>query len=307
MTGAVRVRAPGKAMLVGEYAVLDGGPAVVAAVDCHATATLSSTAAPASPFIAHALRQCRAALGRQDLPVPVVDTAAFQLGGRKLGLGSSAAATVAAVGALYCHRGLSLDQHRAEIEAVAARAHDAAQQARGSGADIRAATWGGLRVLNGATPASRLPLRLRFVATGKSASTAELIARYRAAGAGARGATGDMTAAAQEFVAAWEAADAYRLVDAVETAFAAFLGLGHALGHSLVTEEHAAVRAAARRVGGTGKPSGAGGGDLAVAFLPDDPEAEAAFRAELAHNLLLLPVQVSALGVHRYDQRNGDE
>ena len=54
-------RAPGKAMLIGEYAVLDGAPAVVAAVDCYAVARLGA-GEPGSPFITCAVSEAAAAL-----------------------------------------------------------------------------------------------------------------------------------------------------------------------------------------------------------------------------------------------------
>ncbi len=86
-------------MLIGEYAVLDGGPAVVAAIDCYAVAQLLPAADAVSPFVAAAQAEAGAVLaglGRAAPGgVPVIDTAAFSLDGRKLGLGSSAAATVA--------------------------------------------------------------------------------------------------------------------------------------------------------------------------------------------------------------------
>ena len=50
------VLAPGKAMLIGEYAVLEGEPAVVAAVSVYARAVLGS-GVPSSGFIAAAIRE----------------------------------------------------------------------------------------------------------------------------------------------------------------------------------------------------------------------------------------------------------
>ena len=53
------VLAPGKAMLIGEYAVLEGEPAVVAAVSVYARAVLGS-GVPSSGFIAAAIAGARA-------------------------------------------------------------------------------------------------------------------------------------------------------------------------------------------------------------------------------------------------------
>ncbi len=308
---SVSVAAPGKAMLIGEYAVLDGGPAVVAAVDCYAVARLPppyGNGQPSSPFIAAARRHAREALSRlapgadPAVEAPLVDTASFTQGGRKLGVGSSAAATVAAVGAIFAAAGLDPAAYHGEIVRCAAAAHDQAQGVRGSGADILASTFGGICTLprKDAHPSRAeppLPVRLRFVATSTSASTAALVSRYRTGGEGASIAGLAMASAATAFLAAWRDLDSAALLRAVEESFEAYLGLGFAIHQALITPDHAEVHAAARKVGGAAKPSGAGGGDLAVAFLPD-MDAERAFLAALPPHLSPLSLRVSATGVH---------
>ncbi len=291
-----RVRAPGKAMLIGEYAVLDGGPAAVAAVDCFATATLEDDVAPASPFIRAAMQEVYATVGQEVPGVPVVDTTAFARNGQKLGLGSSAAATVAAVGALCAQAGWDVAARREEVRRIAGRAHDAAQGVRGSGADVLAASLGGVQVANAARPGGTLPVAVRLVATPEGVSTAALISRYREKSREAGPASHELAQAAGEFLSAWQAGEARALLAAVEHAFEGYLALGRALGQALVTPEHAGIQQAARRAGGAAKPSGAGGGDLAVVFLAD-PLAEAALAAWLPAGCQLLPFQISALGV----------
>lgn len=303
------VWAPGKAMLIGEYAVLDGAKAVVAAVDCYAIATLAlptQVAAQRSPFVATALVEARSELERLGQTVldcvPIIDTSAFQRGGKKLGLGSSAAATVACVGALFAAAGLDLDDTavRAALHRAARRAHDGAQGTAGSGADVLAATFGSLQVLHDAASTGpdamlRLPpaIALRFIATTDSASTPALISRYRSAGAAVHAARERMSQAAARFIAACRKDEAGAVLAAVSEAESAFMALGAAMGCELVTAEHRAIAEAARRVGGVAKPSGAGGGDLAVVFLPDRAAAQA-----LDALLLPLPLQISQRGVH---------
>ncbi len=306
---AVRCLAPGKAMLIGEYAVLDGGPAVVAAIDCYAVAQLLPAADAVSPFVAAAQAEAGAVLaglGRAAPGgVPVVDTAAFSLDGRKLGLGSSAAATVAAVGAIFAAAGLDLAsaESRRLVHATARRAHDSAQGVAGSGADVLASSLGGLRTLNDAASADaplRLPspMELRLVGTSRSASTAELIGRYRVAGSAAAPTQQRMAQAARRFLTGCRAGAVPEVLAAVGDALAAFLALGAALDCELATAEHLAIAAAAEQVGGAAKPSGAGGGDLAVALLPD-PDAAEKFTALLAkERLILLPLRLSEQGVH---------
>ncbi|MCS6914633.1 MAG: hypothetical protein RMK29_11855 [Myxococcales bacterium] len=294
------VRAPGKALLIGEYAVLDGAPAAVAAVDRYATAMLRP-AEPSSPYVRAAIEEARAELRQLGvaLPegVPMVDTSAFLGGGHKLGIGSSAATTVAAVGALFAGAGLDPAMWREAIHRAAAAAHAAAQGERGSGADVLAATMGGIQALHRPAPPVALPVSVRFIATPQSASTATLLRRVREAGALARPALQEMGSAAEEFFGAWAAQDRQGLLRAVERAFEAYLSLERVVGSSLVTPAHAAIHAAARRAGGAAKPSGAGGGDLAVVFLPN-ADSEEALRVALPPMLSVLPMQVSAEGVH---------
>ncbi|MFO0576788.1 MAG: hypothetical protein U1A78_22535 [Polyangia bacterium] len=312
-TGAVR--APGKALLIGEYAVLDGAPAVVAAVDCFAEARLGR-GEPTSPFIAAAVEESLRALSERgvaavQLPVglvPSVDTGAFSAGGRKLGVGSSAAATVAAVGALFDAAGLDVTAAavRAEVQAVATRAHDQAQGVRGSGADVLAATWGGVSTLN--SPPERAlrgagspPVLIRFIPTTQSASTAQLVERYRSLHAEAAPARARLTEAAQRFLDAWHGRDAGALLEAVAAAYAGYEALGQILGRALITDEHALIAQAARAAGGVAKPSGAGGGDLAVAFFPD--EAAVARCAELLPSTLRLSaLRTSDRGLHPFTE-----
>jgi len=307
-------RAPGKAMLVGEYAVLDGAPAVVAAVDCYAVARLCP-GEPGSPFIACAVSEAMAALDELGVSarppaglVPVVDTQSFSVGGRKLGVGSSASATVAAVGALLAAAGVAVDERPSQrvVQQAATRAHDAAQGVRGSGADVLAATFGGLCVLHAPEPAwdplagvaaPPLPAELCFVATTTSVSTAALVGRYREIGAAAQPAIKTLRAAAERFLRAWQSQDGGALLAAVEQAYTGYAALGTALERPLITADHARIAAAAHKVGGVAKPSGAGGGDLAVVFLPPGTAAAALAQA-LPPELPLLNLHVSPRGLH---------
>ena len=163
--------APGKLIVTGEYAVLDGAPALVLAVDRRAIARVTTGALGSSPFllaVANELANRRGAAdpaARAALSI-AVDSTAFYDGTTKLGLGSSAAVTVAATARALAGagatRGASFD--RDEILVIASAAHAAAQGrrgARGSGADIAAAVHGGVitftagHVRRTAWPASR--------------------------------------------------------------------------------------------------------------------------------------------------------
>jgi phosphomevalonate kinase len=275
------VLAPGKAFLCGEYAVLEGAPATVMAVDRYARAFLGCAPA-ASAFVAAAVREAHRLLaGRGVAPppgVPQVDTRALaRADGTKLGLGSSAACTVAAVGAVLAAAGLDPgDPRLAEsIRAAAAAAH-AAAQGSGSGADVAAAVLGGIHVFWRTTrglehgPKALPPdLAVEFVWTGRAASTAAFLAtlgELRAARPSAHAARlADLASAARVFAAATTAPE---MIGAAAAAARAMARLGEDAGLPIVTAAHRRLADLAAAHGGTAKPSGAGGGDLAVAFLP---------------------------------------
>ena len=93
--------APGKLILTGEYAVLDGAPALVVAVDRRVIARRRTGPRGSSPFLLSVADELARRFG-PDHPATkaafeiVVDSQRFFLGQYKLGIGSSAAVTVAA-------------------------------------------------------------------------------------------------------------------------------------------------------------------------------------------------------------------
>ncbi|MFD0889839.1 phosphomevalonate kinase, partial [Streptosporangium algeriense] len=168
--------APGKLFIAGEYAVLQPGqPAVLMAVDRHATVTLTGTAGPViltSDLSGGLTLRCERVAGRLLAPEAGPDGAfarvlaaidvmerladeqcrparSFHLSvttdlmagdGRKLGLGSSAAVTVATCGALARFYGLRLS--RMELYRLAMLASLAVAPAS-SGGDVAASALGG--------------------------------------------------------------------------------------------------------------------------------------------------------------------
>ncbi len=261
--------APGKAILCGEYAVLHGAPAIAVAVD------RTARAQNATAFVRQAVNHAERRVGPAPSPV-VVDTAQLFEGEHKLGLGSSAAVTAATVGLIFALKDATLSDKRALFD-VADAAHAEAQGTRGSGVDVACSVYGGaVRFSRNQGTVEIVPVdlpdnvRLTFIWAGKPASTAELIGRVKqlAETAPARhdSAIARLTAQARAFAAAVTANDAAALIAAADAYGQAMAQLGDAAACEIVTRPHALLAALARRHGGAGKPSGAGGGDLGVAF-----------------------------------------
>ena len=185
LLGEPMVTAPGKLVLLGEYAVLDGFPAVVAAVNRRASGQFMPGRAPESELVDIAVRNAAEALGpnREALPrgSVLVDTSAFSLNGTKMGIGSSAATAAVSVGAVLETAGRSVADSTDLVFDVALAAHRAAQGGLGSGADVAAAVYGGLlhyeRPAAGPASIRRLPphagVEMVVFSTGTPSSTVD--------------------------------------------------------------------------------------------------------------------------------------
>ena len=273
-------RAPGKAVLWGEYAVLTGAPAAVVAVDRHAVCELAPSAA--YRFIASGFEARQAEFRRLPGNPPRASSAAFlawhvlkafdgeslrpgtfRLGteafhseGRKLGLGSSAALCVAIEGA--CARWLGEVPHYPR----ALTAHRQFQGGRGSGIDVAAAFFGGaLRFQDGqAQPLATVLPECRFVWTGTSADTGHHIDRFAAYVIG-----GD-TSALDRLAERSERLCQAPSLDALNDYAQALRQLDRAAGLGVYTEAHRRAESLAKVHKLAYKPCGAGGGDIGAAF-----------------------------------------
>jgi phosphomevalonate kinase len=302
----IAARAPGKLVVLGEYAVLDGVPALVLAVDRYVDAAIEPSRDERCHLETRAPEPAlhRFAAGRPsgvplvDLvtgqaAVPpwrgVLDSSALFEDGTKLGLGSSAAALCAWAGvwARYAER------HGAAVLpttlAALIDAHRTFQSGTGSGLDVAASLAGGLIEFRLDPPgvprvgSVRLPNSVGFagIFAGRSASTPELVGRYRAwraarpreADAVLRG----LRSIAEAGCAAARGDDAAAFVAAIADYGRGLQNLGVAIGAEIVTAEHGQIGEHAQRFGVAYKVSGAGGGDLGLA-LAADLEALAAFK-----------------------------
>jgi len=297
----VKARAPGKIVLSGAYSVLEGAPALVAAVDRYVWADTARQPSLVTPEVRQAMLN---ELGIER--PPWFDAAQLrQAGGpggdRKLGLGSSAAILVASLAASLLEVGLGREQLAGEVLGRALRAHRAAQGG-GSGIDVAASCYGGVLccLLNPATGElsvrpHELPAGLClevFSCPGVAETRVMLQAvaglkqsrpsRYRAA-------LGRASDGAERAAGATTAAE---LVGALAEQLAALEALGRAAGVAIVTAEVAELAASLSGSAACFVPAGAGGGDVAV-LVGEEPVPQH-FRARAA-----------ALGVRAVDLRLG--
>lgn len=177
---AVTARAPGNLLICGEYMILESGglgiamacgpqaegkawPAsgpksVVHAITGDGAISLNTAMDnPHPPFIINVYRSVLSDLNNMGLTLPPleieVDTRSFFRQGRKLGLGSSAAATVILASLMYAWvENVTMtdrEKSRQQIAEIAVNAHRYAQGKRGSGYDILTSCHGSLGVFTG--------------------------------------------------------------------------------------------------------------------------------------------------------------
>jgi phosphomevalonate kinase len=315
LQGEPMVTAPGKLVLLGEYAVLDGFPAIVAAVNRRASGQFVPGRAPESELVEIAVHSAAESLGPNRAAFPkgsvLVDTAAFSQNGVKLGIGSSAATAAVAVGAVLEMAGLAVAESTDLIFDVASAAHRAAQGGLGSGADVAAAVYGGLihytRPARGPAAIRRLPplvgVEMVVFSTGVPSSTVDCLQAVSAFAAANAETHRQLLPPIADAVTRFEhglfARDAAEIFAAIGAAYAGMDMLGQAAGVPIVTPllAHAAVLAS--EVGGAAKPSGAGGGDVGIAFLPDRDAAEEFRQRARDLSLGILDLFVDPTGVAR--------
>jgi len=287
----IETSAPGKLFLFGEYAVLEGHPALLAAVDrrvrvsaepseawqiesaLFATTDSLSLDGPASRVAAGILAAHD--LGASTQPHRVrVDSRLLFDGPRKLGFGSSAAVVVAVAGAI-------LGRSDPQLFAACRRRHNEAQKTEGSGGDIAASLMGGITWLRAGPKLGTLPWQppIAIITHPTSASTPRFVSQVKELKASSPqtylshlATLGDITESAFAAVAAQNVTAFIACVRAADAALEAFGAAAHT---PIITAFHRELRQY-----GAVKPAGAGGGDLSLLASDDLDGAIAAMRRD---------------------------
>ncbi|MBP1686865.1 MAG: hypothetical protein H6Q33_3008 [Deltaproteobacteria bacterium] len=334
MRNRIVARAPGKLFVLGEYAVLDGCPAVVAAVDRFIEVTLDGsgsdghtrirsgtaqlefpTAAP--PDDTDAWRFVLAAFRSSLRQHPELAARGFAIDivsrldahpGTKAGLGGSAAVTVGLIAAMAAAAGQRLWEKKARdrLFAAALAAHRRVQGELGSGADVAASTYGGLILFqprNGSADISplRLPAETHFLAawTGEPASTTDLVSSYRQEQNGKAAIRATFVEASRQSVNEFVATLARGSLSsaAVLRNGALLEQLATDLSLPLLTPRLRRLVEIARAHGAAAKISGAGGGDCGVALARNAVDAQGIKQDWQAAGLVPLDLNICNEGV----------
>ncbi len=285
---SVVASAPGKVVLSGEYAVLDGAPAICMAINRRAMATVGDSpdgrcrvATPGREFSnGEKFHIVDAVCGSRPELTIELDSRAFAEGGEKIGIGSSAALTAALVAALG-----------GDVYEDALAAHRRLQGGSGSGVDVATSVHGGLveyRMHDASVVQLAWPedLAIRFVWSGVSTSTkAKLDHLEASSGEPSRSA---LILAAADMADAWRSGEAGRVLAAYMPYIAALrqFSVDHDLG--IFDAGHEELTDAASSAGLVYKPAGAGGGDIGTLLGPGDAELDTfvAANPDLIHKVL---------------------
>lgn len=249
---------PGKIVLAGEYAVLDGCPALVLAIDRGVGCTITKGTGIHTPtgdtrFVSPALHEC-AQRKRYDF----FDWNPIQnLGDEKPGFGGSAAACVAAC--------VASGRPTSDAFSIHHRV-----QGSGSGVDVASSIHGGLIRYTSNNIESLPSLNPVIIWSGRSAKTGPRVQRYlswknRSC----------FVQETQELMACFTEAP----IDASRKLYRLLSSMSEQAKIEYRTSHIEQIVACAEHYGGGAKPSGAGGGDCVVAFFPD-AEAQKSFQDE---------------------------
>jgi phosphomevalonate kinase len=295
-------KAPGKVMIAGEYSVLFGGKAIIAA---HARKAICqfSPIGNSLQFVFHiqkkpikqndhplfiaALNACSNAGFKPHKGHYLLDSKRFFDGNnRKLGLGSSAAAITA-----LCQ--IILKQHdvvdRHLLFQIAYQAHRNFSSGLGSGADIAASTYQGVITFQHKPYGHQIKSisffscwdKFLLIDIKRSQNTRNFIEQVLV-----------FKKLQENFITNFcerssklcldliKKADEFSTTkELIDEAFYLLKNLGEKADIDIVSKEHQEIHKVANKFKGTAKPSGAGGGDIALALIP--PKNHRQFKEEI--------------------------
>ncbi len=344
------IHAPGKLILIGEYAVLEGAPALVMAVNRYARVSLNywqnKFSALHSPtlnifnvkFTVDSSGKIKFAkkipTTTQDrlsfftetvhylshhhpnhyhwLPLEItMDTNDFFLDDQqvKLGLGSSAAVTVALLRGLL----INMDEKfrpktRLQFFRWAQHIHSLAQGKKGSGIDLASSIYGGVisfqktrkffKIVKTNYPQNLIILPIW---SGESASTPTMIEKVNRLKSLHPGKywriMNQLQRLSSQAISAFKSSDVSAFLKEIGSYYETLKKLDHASEAGIITTTHKEIAHLVNRSGGIYKTSGAGGGDIGMAFTNSKDIAQKVSENILRSGYQLLNLSLSKKGI----------
>jgi len=348
----ISTKTPGKLIILGEYAVLEGAPSLVASTNRFANAIFKKSEdgvfkikAPSinvpllkflideegkvkfidksfekvmeklSLFVAIFEHTARKLLekGFKIPPLEIfLDTYDFYYTQSlfKLGLGSSAAVTVSLITGLLASNIVDPKEiSRETILKLALDSHKKAQGNIGSGIDIVTAIYGGIlkyQIKNNEISFKRLkmPNNLYYLTvwSGKSASTTGYVKKFyeykKKRPKEFYNLVNRMTETSSEGIEAFENQDLEKFLSKYDEYYHLLHSLNHNLSIPVITDEHKLIHDICHKQGVVYKSSGAGGGDIGIAFSTSQEKLDSVAQ-ELKHlNFDTLEIEFGIDGIN---------
>lgn len=273
------IRAPGKIVLAGEYAILDGAPAVVLAINRGVQCTIEEGSGISVPngdtrFVEHARPFAEHHHLRFQDWNPIHDFAEHQ----KPGFGGSAAACTIATHITGQPLGNAVDIHKQV-------------QGSGSGIDVKASILGGMFVWNPLLQETHVVASLHPVViwTGSSARTGPRVKQY-------------LTYQNRN----WFVQNSIRFTElfledpilGTKALYNNLVSMSKEANLQYTTHAIKEIVHLAERHSGAAKPSGAGGGDCMIAFFPSAEHQEQFMETIQQHPIYQVIDYAISEGVH---------
>lgn len=344
------IQAPGKLILIGEYAVLEGAPALVMAVNRYARVSLNYWQNKFSVLHSPTLNIFNVTFIVDDsgkikftkkiptttqdrlsfftetvhylfhhhskhfhwLPLEItLDTNDFFLDDQqvKLGLGSSAAITAALLRGLL----VNIDEKfrpktRLQFFQWAQQIHSMAQGKKGSGIDLASSIYGGVISFQKTRKSFKIVkmnypqnLILLPIWSGESASTTTMIEKmnhWKSLHPGKYWRImNQLQGWSSEAISAFQNNDVPAFLKRISSYYEALKKLDHASGAGIITTAHKEIAHVVSRSGGIYKTSGAGGGDIGMAFTNSTDIARKVSENILRSGYQLLNLSLSKKGL----------
>lgn len=352
----IKSRAPGKLILLGEYAVLEGVPALVTAVDRLAEVVLQTTNADhciiEAPdigisrlpftfdgtgkvtfietvedetlkklsFLLTVIEEVQELFGSNLYSVPSFELSLntsqfFNAEKQKLGLGSSAAVTAALLSVLcqFRNKDFDIEKQRERIFKISLQIHRKAQNNIGSGIDIAATVFGGVlkykimdKTYNTLPIHEKLTipgdLHILFVWTGESASTTQFVRKVNEFKANQSSSfhkiIDRMQHSSTSGIKGIQQKNIDQFMQAVNQYFEAMKELGEQSKKKIVSEAHQKIHDLVAAEEGAYKPSGAGGGDIGIAFCDSAARKSSIAKKLIKSGFNIINLQLAESGVH---------